>query len=165
MAETAIGLDIPDNPAWITLDNLRGTFDLPVEELRDALPENVQLVGDAERRQSSSKGSIKKFVNRSSWRPYRGLRVIFPVLRSPMATFEIPAVHDPVALIRERLLQSGYRIFRKYDSLPGAGIGDGGWWWMMPSVGGREYLRKRSLAWGILLPRPAGTNEVFFAVI
>ena len=159
--ETAIGLDITRQSVGNTLEISRDVT-IAVEELRDQLPENVQLLVTSNDG-IFIEGSINEVVKSILMATGIVVAVIFLFLRSPRATL-IPAVTIPVALIGTlaAIWITGFSV--NTISLLALVLATG----MVVDdaiVVVENIVRKRKSGMGAFAAAAAGTNEVFFAVI
>lgn len=159
--ETAIGLDITRQSVGNTLEISRDVA-IAVEELRDQLPENVQLLVTSNDG-IFIEGSINEVVKSILMATGIVVAVIFLFLRSPRATL-IPAVTIPVALIGTlaAIWITGFSV--NTISLLALVLATG----MVVDdaiVVVENIVRKRKSGMGAFAAAAAGTNEVFFAVI
>eukprot|EP00919_Chromeraceae_sp_WS-2016_P014912 GHVR01035001.1.p1 GENE.GHVR01035001.1~~GHVR01035001.1.p1 ORF type:complete len:1030 (+),score=174.19 GHVR01035001.1:4148-7237(+) len=159
--ETAIGLDITRQSVGNTLEISRDVT-IAVEELRDQLPENVQLLVTSNDG-IFIEGSINEVVKSILMATGSVVAVIFLFLRSPRATL-IPAVTIPVALIGTlaAIWITGFSV--NTISLLALVLATG----MVVDdaiVVVENIVRKRKSGMGAFAAAAAGTNEVFFAVI
>ncbi|MGR3499176.1 MAG: efflux RND transporter permease subunit [Limimaricola soesokkakensis] len=159
--ETAVSLDITRQSVGNTLDISRdvGTA---VEELRDQLPEGVQLLVTSDDG-IFIEGSINEVVKSILLATVIVVAVIFVFLRSPRATL-IPAVTIPVALIGTlaAIWLTGFSV--NTISLLALVLATG----MVVDdaiVVIENIVRKRKSGMGAFAAAASGTNEVFFAVI
>lgn len=159
--ETAIGLDITRQSVGNTLEISRDVT-IAVEELRDQLPENVQLLVTSNDG-IFIEGSINEVVKSILMATGIVVAVIFLFLRSSRATL-IPAVTIPVALIGTlaAIWITGFSV--NTISLLALVLATG----MVVDdaiVVVENIVRKRKSGMGAFAAAAAGTNEVFFAVI
>ena len=159
--ETAIGLDVTRQSVGNTLEISRDVT-IAVEELRDQLPENVQLLVTSNDG-IFIEGSINEVVKSILMATGIVVAVIFLFLRSPRATL-IPAVTIPVALIGTlaAIWITGFSV--NTISLLALVLATG----MVVDdaiVVVENIVRKRKSGMGAFAAAAAGTNEVFFAVI
>ncbi|MEH6507008.1 MAG: efflux RND transporter permease subunit [Sulfitobacter litoralis] len=159
--ETGIGLDITRQSVGNTLEISRDVT-IAVEELRDQLPENVQLLVTSNDG-IFIEGSINEVVKSILMATGIVVAVIFLFLRSPRATL-IPAVTIPVALIGTlaAIWITGFSV--NTISLLALVLATG----MVVDdaiVVVENIVRKRKSGMGAFAAAAAGTNEVFFAVI
>ncbi|MGR3634108.1 MAG: efflux RND transporter permease subunit [Limimaricola soesokkakensis] len=159
--ETAVSLDITRQSVGNTLEISRdvGTA---VEELRDQLPEGVQLLVTSDDG-IFIEGSINEVVKSILLATAIVVAVIFVFLRSPRATL-IPAVTIPVALIGTlaAIWLTGFSV--NTISLLALVLATG----MVVDdaiVVIENIVRKRKSGMGAFAAAASGTNEVFFAVI
>jgi len=159
--ETAIGLDITRQSVGNTLEISRDVT-IAVEELRDQMPEGVQLLVTSNDG-IFIEGSITEVVKSILMATGIVVAVIFLFLRSPRATL-IPAVTIPVALIGTlaAIWITGFSV--NTISLLALVLATG----MVVDdaiVVVENIVRKRKSGMGAFAAAAAGTNEVFFAVI
>ena len=159
--ETAIGLDITRQSVGNTLEISRDVA-VAVEELRDQLPEGVQLLVTSNDG-IFIEGSINEVVKSILMATGIVVAVIFLFLRSPRATL-IPAVTIPVALIGTlaAIWITGFSV--NTISLLALVLATG----MVVDdaiVVVENIVRKRKSGMGAFAAAASGTNEVFFAVI
>lgn len=159
--ETAIGLDITRQSVGNTLEISRDVA-IAVEELRDQLPEGVQLLVTSNDG-IFIEGSINEVVKSILLATGIVVAVIFLFLRSARATL-IPAVTIPVALVGTlaAIWITGFSI--NTISLLALVLATG----MVVDdaiVVVENIVRKRKSGMGAFAAAAAGTNEVFFAVI
>ncbi|MGP6089824.1 efflux RND transporter permease subunit [Antarctobacter jejuensis] len=159
--QTAVGLDITRQSVGNTLDISR-EVNLAVEELRQVLPEGVQLVITSDDG-VFIEGSINEVVQSILLATVIVIAVIFVFLRSPRATL-IPAITIPVALIGTlaAIWLTGFSV--NTISLLALVLATG----MVVDdaiVVIENIVRKRKQGMGAFAAAAAGTNEVFFAVI
>ncbi|MBU2983154.1 efflux RND transporter permease subunit [Lentibacter algarum] len=159
--ETAIGLDITRQSVGNTLDISRDVA-VAVEELRDQLPEGVQLLITSNDGVFIG-GSINEVVKSILMATGIVIAVIFLFLRSPRATL-IPAVTIPVALIGTlaAIWLTGFSV--NTISLLALVLATG----MVVDdaiVVVENIVRKRKSGMGAFAAASSGSNEVFFAVI
>jgi hydrophobe/amphiphile efflux-1 (HAE1) family protein len=159
--ETAVGLDITRQSVGNTLEISRDVT-IAVEELRDQLPEGVQLLVTSDDG-IFIEGSINEVVKSILLATGIVVAVIFLFLRSPRATL-IPAVTIPVALIGTlaAIWLTGFSV--NTISLLALVLATG----MVVDdaiVVVENIVRKRKSGMGAFAAAAAGTNEVFFAVI
>ncbi|WP_341214102.1 efflux RND transporter permease subunit [uncultured Limimaricola sp.] len=159
--ETAVSLDITRQSVGNTLEISRdvGTA---VEDLRDQLPEGVQLLVTSDDG-IFIEGSINEVVKTILLATVIVVAVIFVFLRSPRATL-IPAVTIPVALIGTlaAIWLTGFSV--NTISLLALVLATG----MVVDdaiVVIENIVRKRKSGMGAFAAAASGTNEVFFAVI
>jgi len=159
--ETAIGLDITRQSVGNTLEISRDVG-IAVEELRDQMPEGVQLLVTSNDG-IFIEGSINEVVKSILMATGIVVAVIFLFLRSPRATL-IPAVTIPVALIGTlaAIWITGFSV--NTISLLALVLATG----MVVDdaiVVVENIVRKRKSGMGAFAAAASGTNEVFFAVI
>ena len=159
--ETAIGLDITRQSVGNTLDISREVA-VAAEELRDQLPEGVQLLVTSNDG-IFIEGSINEVVKSILMATGIVVAVIFLFLRSPRATL-IPAVTIPVALVGTlaAIWLTGFSV--NTISLLALVLATG----MVVDdaiVVVENIVRKRKSGMGAFAAAASGTNEVFFAVI
>jgi len=159
--ETAIGLDITRQSVGNTLEISRDVG-IAVEELRDQMPEGVQLLVTSNDG-IFIEGSINEVVKSILMATGIVVAVIFLFLRSPRATL-IPAVTIPVALIGTlaAIWLTGFSV--NTISLLALVLATG----MVVDdaiVVVENIVRKRKSGMGAFAAAASGTNEVFFAVI
>ena len=159
--ETAIGLDITRQSVGNTLEISRDVG-IAVEELRDQMPEGVQLLVTSNDG-IFIEGSINEVVKSILMATGIVVVVIFLFLRSPRATL-IPAVTIPVALIGtlSAIWITGFSV--NTISLLALVLATG----MVVDdaiVVVENIVRKRKSGMGAFAAAASGTNEVFFAVI
>lgn len=159
--ETAIGLDITRQSVGNTLEISRDVG-IAVEELRDQMPEGVQLLITSNDG-IFIEGSINEVVKSILMATGIVVAVIFLFLRSPRATL-IPAVTIPVALIGTlaAIWITGFSV--NTISLLALVLATG----MVVDdaiVVVENIVRKRKSGMGAFAAAASGTNEVFFAVI
>ena len=159
--ETAIGLDITRQSVGNTLEISRDVA-IAVEELRDQLPENVQLLVTSDDG-IFIEGSINEVAKSILLATGIVIAVIFLFLRSPRATL-IPAVTIPVALVGTlaAIWLTGFSV--NTISLLALVLATG----MVVDdaiVVVENIVRKRKSGMGAFAAAASGTNEVFFAVI
>lgn len=159
--ETAVGLDITRQSVGNTLEISRDVG-IAVEELRNQLPEGVQLLVTSDDG-IFIEGSINEVVKSILMATVIVIGVIFLFLRSPRATI-IPAVTIPVALIGTvgAIWITGFSV--NTISLLALVLATG----MVVDdaiVVIENIVRKRKSGMGAYAAAAAGTNEVFFAVI
>lgn len=159
--ETAIGLDITRQSVGNTLEISRDVA-IAVEELRDQLPDGVQLLVTSDDG-VFIEGSITEVVKSILMATGIVVAVIFLFLRSPRATL-IPAVTIPVALIGTlaAIWLTGFSV--NTISLLALVLATG----MVVDdaiVVVENIVRKRKSGMGAFAAAASGTNEVFFAVI
>ncbi|MBB5720564.1 hydrophobe/amphiphile efflux-1 (HAE1) family protein [Loktanella ponticola] len=159
--ETAVGLDITRQSVGNTLEISRDVG-VAVEELRAALPYNVQLLVTSDDG-IFIEGSINEVVKSILLATVIVVAVIFLFLRSPRATL-IPAITIPVALIGTlaAIWLTGFSV--NTISLLALVLATG----MVVDdaiVVIENIVRKRKSGMGAYAAAAAGTNEVFFAVI
>ncbi|SMY06331.1 efflux RND transporter permease subunit [Flavimaricola marinus] len=159
--ETAVSLDITRQSVGNTLEISRDVG-LAVEELRDQLPDGVQLLVTSDDG-TFIEGSIREVVKSMLLATAIVIGVIFLFLRSPRATL-IPAVTIPVALIGTlaAIWLTGFSV--NTISLLALVLATG----MVVDdaiVVIENIVRKRKAGMGVYAAAAAGTNEVFFAVI
>jgi hydrophobe/amphiphile efflux-1 (HAE1) family protein len=159
--ETAIGVDITRQSVGNTLEISRDVA-IAVEELRDQLPEGVQLLVTSNDG-IFIEGSINEVVKSILMATGIVIAVIFLFLRSPRATL-IPAVTIPVALVGTlaAIWLTGFSV--NTISLLALVLATG----MVVDdaiVVVENIVRKRKSGMGAFAAAASGTNEVFFAVI
>ncbi len=159
--ETAIGLDITRQSVGNTLEISRDVG-IAVEELRDQMPEGVQLLVTSNDG-IFIEGSINEVVKSILMATGIVVAVIFLFLRSPRATL-IPAVTIPVALIGTlaAIWLTGFSV--NTISLLALVLATG----MVVDdaiVVVENIVRKRKSGMGAFAAAASGTHEVFFAVI
>jgi hydrophobe/amphiphile efflux-1 (HAE1) family protein len=159
--ETAIGLDITRQSVGNTLEISRDVA-IAVEELRDQMPEGVQLLVTSDDG-IFIEGSINEVSKSILMATGIVVLVIFLFLRSPRATL-IPAVTIPVALVGTlaAIWLTGFSV--NTISLLALVLATG----MVVDdaiVVVENIVRKRKSGMGAFAAAASGTNEVFFAVI
>jgi hydrophobe/amphiphile efflux-1 (HAE1) family protein len=159
--ETAVGLNITRQSVGNTLEISRDVA-VAVEELRDQLPEGVQLVITSNDG-IFIEGSISEVVKSILMATGIVIAVIFLFLRSARATL-IPAVTIPVALVGTlaAIWLTGFSV--NTISLLALVLATG----MVVDdaiVVVENIVRKRKSGMGAFAAAASGTNEVFFAVI
>ncbi|PPB80791.1 HAE1 family hydrophobic/amphiphilic exporter-1 [Albidovulum inexpectatum] len=159
--QTAVGLDITRQSVGNTLEISRAVNDA-VKELRDQLPDDVQLVITSDDG-IFIEGAISEVVKSIAMATVIVVAVIFLFLRSPRATV-IPAITIPVALIGTvaAIWLAGFSV--NTISLLALVLATG----MVVDdaiVVIENIVRKRRQGMGAFAAAAAGTNEVFFAVI
>ncbi|MEP4194157.1 MAG: efflux RND transporter permease subunit [Aliishimia sp.] len=159
--QAAVGLDITRQSVGNTLEISRAV-NLAVEELRQQLPEGVELV-IASDDGVFIEGSIQEVVTSILLATGIVIAVIFLFLRSPRATL-IPAITIPVALIGTlaAIWITGFSV--NTISLLALVLATG----MVVDdaiVVVENIVRKRAEGMGPFAAAATGTNEVFFAVI
>lgn len=159
--QTAIGLDITRQSEGNTLEISLAVQDA-VEELREVLPEGVELVITSDDG-IFIEGALTEVIKSIGLATGIVILVIFAFLRSPRATL-IPAVTIPVALVGTvaAIWLTGFSI--NTISLLALVLATG----MVVDdaiVVVENIVRKRKQGMGAFAAAAAGTNEVFFAVI
>ena len=159
--QTAIGLDITRQSEGNTLE-ISLAVSGAVEELREILPEGVELVITSDDG-IFIEGALTEVIKSIGLATGIVILVIFAFLRSPRATL-IPAVTIPVALVGTvaAIWLTGFSI--NTISLLALVLATG----MVVDdaiVVVENIVRKRKEGMGAFAAAAAGTNEVFFAVI